>query len=304
MEKLARLRVVFAATDFSSSAQRAVLRAAMLASAHRARLVVFNALDVPPEAMDAMGASPGELARHFRAELGQELRRAGWKDRRPRLTVDFRFGKPFVEIVRSARETGADLLVLGAHGRRGAHAPLPGTTAERVIRKGDLPVLVVKRAPRRAYGRVLVAVDFGQPSRTALQQALRVVPDVRRLDVLHTYGPPPEVLAASGFGSGLAENLRENQGAWLERARASMEEFLAGVDLENLTPAIHLERGSPLERLPAAVGRLRADLLVVGTHGRKGLAHALLGSVAETTIRQAACDVLVARAGRTPFRLP
>jgi nucleotide-binding universal stress UspA family protein len=42
----------------------------------------------------------------------------------------------------------------------------------------------------------------------------------------------------------------------------------------------------------------------VGTHGRKGLAHALLGSVAETAIREAASDVLVARTGRTAFRLP
>jgi nucleotide-binding universal stress UspA family protein len=83
-----------------------------------------------------------------------------------------------------------------------------------------------------------------------------------------------------------------------------MDEFLAGVDLRGHGAVIHLQDGSPQARLPVAVRSLRTGLLVVGTHGRKGLAHALLGSVAETAIREAASDVLVARTGRTAFRLP
>jgi nucleotide-binding universal stress UspA family protein len=302
----ARLRVVFVATDFSAAARRALRRAALLASAHRARLVLFNALDVPPEALDGMGASPTELARHFRAELGRELGRAAWKGTRPRLTTDFRFGKPFVEIVRAARETGADLIVLGAHGRRGVRESVVGTTAEKVIRKGELPVLVVKRPARRAYGRVLVAVDFGEPSRRALELALRVVPEAgARLDLLHAYGPLSEVrLAQAGLEGLLGQGFPENPRQQFERVRVAMDRFLAGADLRGRAAVIHLQEGSPQVRLPAAVRSLRAGLLVVGTHGRKGLAHALLGSVAETAIREAASDVLVARTGRTAFRLP
>jgi nucleotide-binding universal stress UspA family protein len=55
--------------------------------------------------------------------------------------------------------------------------------------------------------------------------------------------------------------------------------------------------------LAEAVGR-RADLIAVGTHGRSGIAHALIGSVAEWVIQTAACDVLVARPARVSFELP
>ena len=54
--------------------------------------------------------------------------------------------------------------------------------------------------------------------------------------------------------------------------------------------------GSASEVLLHLAGRLPADLLVAGTHGRTGVAHALLGSVAEDLLLQAHCDVLVAKA--------
>src|SRR4029453_16636497 len=109
------LRVIFAATDFSAPARRELARAVLLAEAHRGRLVVFNALDIPPDALEAMGANPSELARHFRAQLKRDLARTARATGRRRVETDFRFGKPFVEIVRGAREAGSELIVLGAH---------------------------------------------------------------------------------------------------------------------------------------------------------------------------------------------
>ncbi|HXV50076.1 MAG TPA: universal stress protein, partial [Candidatus Binatia bacterium] len=53
---------------------------------------------------------------------------------------------------------------------------LLGTTAERVVRKGDRPVLVVKRAADAPYRRVVVGVDFSEDSRYALELALRLAP--------------------------------------------------------------------------------------------------------------------------------
>jgi len=74
-------------------------------------------------------------------------------------------GKQFVEIIRRAREEGAELVVLGAHGEHFFKDLLLGTTAEKVVRKGDRLVLVVKRPARGAYRRVLAAVDFSENSR-------------------------------------------------------------------------------------------------------------------------------------------
>jgi len=57
-----------------------------------------------------------------------------------------RSGRPFVEIVRLAREIPADLVVMGTHGRSGLRHALIGSVAERVVRKSPCPVLTVKQA--------------------------------------------------------------------------------------------------------------------------------------------------------------
>jgi hypothetical protein len=69
-------------------------------------------------------------------------------------------GTPFVEIIRRAREEAANLILVGAHGAQFIKDLLFGTTAEKVVRKGDRPVLVVKRPTRGPYRRVLAATDF------------------------------------------------------------------------------------------------------------------------------------------------
>jgi len=69
-------------------------------------------------------------------------------------------GEAFVEIIRRSRSLGAELIVIGRHGRRPVRDMFIGTTAERVIRKGDVPVLVVNRKPRSPYRRPLIATDL------------------------------------------------------------------------------------------------------------------------------------------------
>jgi nucleotide-binding universal stress UspA family protein len=61
-----------------------------------------------------------------------------------------------------------------------------------------------------------------------------------------------------------------------------------------------LEDGLPVERILQVAHRLRSDLIVLATHGRSGLAHVLLGSVAENVVRRAACPVLVVRSKGSP----
>jgi nucleotide-binding universal stress UspA family protein len=65
-----------------------------------------------------------------------------------------------------------------------------------------------------------------------------------------------------------------------------------------------VRQGDPRSVVLAAAARLEADVLAVGTHGRAGIAHALVGSVAEWVITAATCDVLIARPVRFSFELP
>jgi universal stress protein A len=78
-------------------------------------------------------------------------------------------------------------------------------------------------------------------------------------------------------------------------ARTGIANLVAKLDLGRLNPKAEVRVGSPATEIVAAAGDLKADMLCVSTHGRTGLAHFLLGSVAEKIIRHAPCPVLTVR---------
>lgn len=140
---------------------------------------------------------------------------------------------------------------------------------------------------------IVIGVDYSDHSIHAVDEALRARAsgrDVRLVPMLVLPGSPVT-------GSSVAEEMtrelvtrsKDNLVQLLEaRARA------LGVTLGRTEPRVDF--GPPAERLIAEAKAQGADLIVVGTHGREGLSHLLLGSVADEVMRKAACSVLVARA--------
>ncbi|MEW6489363.1 MAG: universal stress protein, partial [Thermodesulfobacteriota bacterium] len=189
-------------------------------------------------------------------------------------------GKASAKIVRAARDRGAQLVVVGG--------PPPdrllGSTAERVIRRSPVPVLVVRRPPPSGYRRLVVGVDFSEASGRALAKALCLAEpgsQVTACHVLDTLGLP-----ATGEVSAAAQELEPRVREW---ARAWAREWEGRAEM-----AVRVEPGRPREVLLATARELSADLLAVGSRGRGPLRHLLLGSVAEAAARRAPCDVLVA----------
>jgi len=290
---------VLVATDFSAAAARAVERAAQLPIGPGSALTVLHVLppgcrpeeraDAERQLGNAMSAVVAAAARAGRREL----------DAFPRLVE----GTPFVEIVRTARHGRNDLVVVGRHGRRRFRDLLIGSTAERVIRKGDTSILVVASAPRGPYARPLVAVDCSDAAGGALELAWRLAEPVdQALEVVLAFQPPaPEgAILRARFSAGEALQLRQDA---QRAAEAAVDAFLAG--REPVTPAAAVVREGDARCVILDLAAERdSDLLALGTHGRSGLAHMLLGSVAEAVIRAASCDVLVARPSGMPFKLP
>jgi universal stress protein A len=143
--------------------------------------------------------------------------------------------------------------------------------------------------------RILVGVDFSDSSRLALDYAIELALQLgAAVELLHVYQIPsfafPESIVPAPPDT-LEAMVAASQGhldEWAERARA-----------RGLVATRELLPGSPHVEL---VGRAREggfDLIVVGTHGRTGLRHALLGSVAERVVRRASVPVLTVR---TPER--
>lgn len=141
---MAPVRIILFSTDFSESARAAFPLAAALARDHGARLVVLHVATPPPF------VTPRELERAlegpagYRRQLEAELRRYPAPGPQTPMTYRLETGHPAAEILRVAREEGADLIVLGTHGRTGLARLLLGSVAEVVLRKAACPVLTVK----------------------------------------------------------------------------------------------------------------------------------------------------------------
>lgn len=286
-------------TDFSKGAELALRRALLLPVAEAARIHLLHVL---PDNLPTRVRS--KVAADAKREMGNLVSRVRRESAAPdiEVTSEILSGQAFVEIIRCSRSLGVDLIVLGRHGRRSVRDMFIGTTADRVLRKGDVPVLIVNLSPVHPYRRPLVATDLEDTSRRAAELAFRVLgPAVNHVDVVHAFRVPFEGFVTSGYSAQERSELRHQ---YRVAAATGLTMFLApyldiGVRLKT---SIH--QGDPRSVILATAKRRKADLIAIGTHGRSGMAHALLGSVAEWVVTAATCDVLVARPSRFSFEAP
>lgn len=299
---------ILAGSDLSEWADLALARAALLAGQHDARMLVLHVVDpaTMPEASRIRRF--GETPRRFLERLIEEAKAAldaktaalAWQYGGA-IRADVQTGKDFVEIIRRARHEEAALIVLGAHGQHFVRDGQLGVTVERVVRKGDRPMLVVKEKPSGPYRRVLVAVDFSTHGQRALECAMRLAPEAE-LHVLHVYELwYEERLRATGATDrDIAELHRDAAREGLDE----LDKFLAACQVDGAKVQRHVSSGYPGPTIAAEAARLGADLVAVGTHGRSGLLYVLLGSVALHVLREAECDVLVTRPAHAQFVMP
>jgi universal stress protein E len=292
------------ATDFSPGSRWAMLRAAQLPLAPRARVAIVHVLE-------AEGAPSAAVARTAAADVGRRLRRVA-----EQFTADVRArgldrvraepvvveGQAFVRIVQLARRRRAELVVVGPHGKRTVRDLLLGTTAQRVARKSPVPVLLVKREPEGPYERPLVATDLEAGWRHVLEMAWRVLePGVDRVTLLHACHPPFEGWIFMGTAPGERHRWRR---AALRGAATRVETLRQDLGAEKGRVQPRVRYGDPRNVIGAEAARTHADLVVVGSHRRIGLARVLLGRVAERIAQALPCDVLIVRHPELELRLP
>lgn len=278
--------------EFSEGSAAALARALTLPLASRARLDLLHVL--PPRIAAKVRV---QVAATARDELAQAVARARAATA-AEVTSELRRGTAYVEIIRRARDIDAELVVVGRHGKRPVRDLFVGSTASRLVRMGDTPILVVREPPAGGYRRVMVAIDLGDTSRRTLELAVRTAGAHAAVHVVHAFHVPFEGFLASTQRA--REAVRREYG---ERALAQLARLVAPF-ARRVTCTTAVRAGDPRAVLLNEAARSRAELVVLGTHGRAGLAHALIGSIAEGVIADASCDVLVARPVRFSFALP
>lgn len=274
------------ATDLSARSDRALERAVEVARVTGAKLTVLHVVDdaLPSAAADAQE----QFARTAIRGHVDSLTKRG----QPKVTINVVAGRPYAQIFEAAEKSNAEMIVLGMHRENALKDMFRGTTVERVIRTGHLPVLLVKDRCTKPYRRVVIGVDFSVCSRRAIEFAVEFLPKAE-FQLIHAYDVP-----FKGFGYGERTRIAaeaEHQAQFEEIVESEMKTLVAGLKGKRprLTPVMH--QGTVWSVLDRQIRRVKPDLLVIGTHGRTGVAHALLGSVAEDLLRQPPCDVLAVK---------
>lgn len=279
------MKKILVATDFSERSDRAIRRATVLAKTTGASLALVHVVD---------DDQPASIVRAERQATGAVLEeQARSLNEIDGVACTFRvvLGDPFEGLAEAVRNEDADLLLVGPHRRQVLKDVFIGTTAERTIRASDRPVLMANGIPAAPYRHILVAVDLSSYSAGAIRTVRRLGLDTgAAVSVVHVFDA-----SASGLvhrAAAVDDRVKDYVTRERKRASAELEAFLKDVDLTPVQKITRPEESSVAQTICAAARDTSADLVVVGTHGRTGVAKALLGSVAEQVLRSADRDVL------------
>jgi nucleotide-binding universal stress UspA family protein len=219
-----------------------------------------------------------------------------------RLQVEYevRKGKPFVEVIIAARAWLADLIVVG--GAAQIEEPFLGGTSERILRKALVPVMVAKKLLSSDAKTFLVPTDFSSCARKAAEEALMLAKKFSaRIVFFHVLDLYPSYTVAYAHELGVSVPIPPPRP---EEIEPEWEAFLSGLSMEKVDWEKSTEEGQAATAIAHQAELMQADMIVIGTHGRSGLPHMLLGSVAEKVVRTASCPVLTIRPESFQFELP
>lgn len=139
------------------------------------------------------------------------------------------------------------------------------------------------------YKKILCAVDFSEPSRAAFDKAINLAKEfAASLTFVHVFQMPPAPPDIPVDPQWFRSVMDKIEGVLLSWKEEALHRGVAKVEVVML-------EGSAWDLIVKRAGEGGADLVVLGTHGRSGIKHVLVGSVAERVVRHAPCDVLVVR---------
>jgi nucleotide-binding universal stress UspA family protein len=228
-------------------------------------------------------------------ENAKKLRNAGWET-----SMSVVMENPRHAISRFAAEWKADLILLGSRGRSTIERLLIGSTAQSVLRHAHCSVEIVRAARIRAAGepqvmKILIPTDGSECAERAMKSlAARPWPAGSRFKVIAC----PEFPVLIGSYPYLdPELVTEMMQASEQHSGEAARKFGSALEMRGFSVETEVTepRESPAHGILTAAENWQADLIVMGSHGRRGFDRMVLGSVSESVAMHAHCSVEVVR---------
>lgn len=274
--------------DFSEKSENALATAIRLAEKYKSTLTVLHVFE---RALDSEILKyivfPKDIEAKLKAKIDSELKRLHpAENSMVKIETIVKKGKATVEILLVAEKEKADLIVMGTQGKTGLQHLILGSVAEKVIRKTASPVLI-QRGKSQNFKKVLVPIDFSHHAEEALHQAVQYAEDFNaELHLLHVVDLRDlytfDVLSIPADRMMIEKSLKKET-----------EEKLSCLTPKiSIKPHLEVRLGDPFLEIESSIQENSIDLVVLTTHGRGGLKHLMMGSVAEKVVRLSPCSVL------------
>lgn len=273
-----------ASTLVNPSTQAALEQAVELASKSGATLTLCTVLEISEQAAHLIELDHQNLRKTVEDTAQEVLARIASNLSAQGITVKtvVRIGNCDDEMIRQIIDGGHDLVVTGSRNRSAATRLLFGSTAQKLIRFSPCPVWVCKPGEVREVREVLVASDLSETAGLAVTMAADVARILgAKLFAVHALEFPFETyLRTAGVSQTEVDKYRANLHA---EAKQGLEDQLTVADYRTLPHGVqvHVLEGSPDEVVPKFIDENEIDVVVIGTHGRRGLTRMMLGNTAE-----------------------
>jgi len=267
------MKKILVPTDFSDQAENALKVAAQLAKKYDGEIFLLHMLELPLELIDPTTqdnhANPPEAI--FFMKLAHQrfddiMSRDYLKGIKVHETVQFH--EAFEGIMEISKEKGCDLIVMGSHGASGLKEVFIGSNTEKVVRHANLPVLVIKNnIPLFEVKDFVYASDFVEEGKNSFSEAIKFA---------NTIGATMHLVYIN----------TANKFKTSSKIEKRINTFLKDAPIGEHTVTVYNDESIEKGILNFSA-KVNAGLIGISTHGRKGLAHFLNGSISEDLVNHA-----------------
>ncbi|RAV29022.1 universal stress protein [Sinomicrobium soli] len=273
------MKKIIVPTDFSECSGYALKTAADIAREKGAGIVLFHMVGVSEAVLTKDESQEYAEAIYYMKLARKKFDRFLAKDYLKGISVEevVQNYKDFSEINDVGKEKGVDLIVMGSHGTGGISGLFVGSNTEKVVRSSDIPVLVVKKpAEKFKMKKVVFACNFELESIQVYRRAMRFFDTFHsEVSLLYVNLPGEEFRDSVQFDKKVEHFLYHAEGS-----------------LKNLERVYSRNAFTKEEGIYAFAEKTGADLIAIPTHGRKGLSHFFIGSLAEDVANRARFPVM------------
>ena len=272
--------------DFSDSSEKVVDASVQLAKTFKSRITLLHVYSEEH--------FPEETERFLEIAIKDNLEKVKTKITEADIEVAeimMERGVAFEKIIQIAQDRDVNVIMVGSGSKKENDNFKLGTTVEKLMRKNQIPLWVVKNGAIKPIQKIVCPVDFSNSSIRAFQNAVTLTERFdAELNLIHVFEP---VMSTSAR---LSVNAEEENKKRKEQKEKELNDFLANYQLDHIRLTKDLLMGVPFMEILRYIKRSNSDLLIMGTTGKTGLSKLLMGSVTEKVTRELPCSFITTKA--------